>query len=186
MAKKPILLPMVVWFVVFAAPALEAGGSFTPSQMSQSSSSPFGIQRLQEKKEAPPFCLKTLNGGKVSLSDYQGRLVLLVFWATWCPSCVEELPLLEKFMAGNKDQLTVLTLAIDGEKEKRIQRIVNENQITLPVLLDVKEKIARIYGVKFVPAAFLINREGLIVGKIIGERDWTSPEAWPSIKEVLW
>jgi len=186
MAKKLIPLPMVVWFIVFAAPFLQAGGSFTPSQMSESSPGPFGIQRLQEKKEAPPFCLKTLNRGKVSLSDYKGKLVLLAFWATWCPSCVEELPLLEKFMAQNKDQLTVLTLAIDGEKEKRIQRVVNENHITLPVLLDVKEKIARTYGVKFVPAAFLINREGLIVGKIIGERDWTLAEAWPSIKEVLW
>jgi len=186
MAKKLIPLPMVAWLILFAAPLLQAGGSSTPSQMSQSSSNPFGIQRLEEKKEAPPFCLKTLNGGKVSLSDYKGRLVLLAFWATWCPSCVEELPLLEKFMAKNKDQITVLTLAINGEKEKRIRRIVNENKITLPVLLDVKEKIARIYGVNFVPAAFLINREGLIVGKIIGERDWTSAEAWPSIKEVLW
>ena len=130
MVKRLIPLPMVVWFVLFAAPILHAGGTSTPSQMSQPSSNPFGIQRLEEKKEAPPFCLKTLNGGKVSLSDYQGRLVLLVFWATWCPSCVEELPLLEKFMAKNKDQLTVLTLAIDGEKEKKIRRIVNENKIT--------------------------------------------------------
>jgi len=186
MVKKLIPLPMVVWFVLFVAPLLQAGESSTPSQTSKSSSNPFGIQRLEEKKEAPPFCLKTLNGGSVSLSDYKGRPVLLAFWATWCPSCVEELPLLEKFMAKNKDQITVLTLAVDGEKEKRIQRVVNKNQITLPVLLDVKRKIACIYGVNFVPAAFLINREGQIVGKIIGERDWTSPEAWPSIKEVLW
>jgi len=61
-----------------------------------------------------------------------------------------------------------------------------EGLLTFPVLLDVKEKIARIYGVNFVPAAFLINRDGLIVGKIIGERDWTCAEAWSSIKEVLW
>jgi len=186
MAKKLIPLPMAVWLIVFVAPLLHAGGTFTSPQVSESSPGPFGILRLQEKKEAPPFCLKTLNGGNVSLSDYKGKLVLLAFWATWCPSCVEELPLLEKFTAQNKEHLTVLALAIDGEKEKRIRRIVNENQITLPVLLDVKEKIARTYGVKFVPAAFLINREGLIVGKIIGERDWTLAEAWPSIKEVLW
>jgi len=75
--------------------------------------------------------------------------------------------------------------AIDGEKEKRIQNVVKKHKVTLPVLLDVKEKIARTYKVTFIPVAFFIDREGMIVGMAVGERDWSSPEAWSAIKEIL-
>ena len=92
---------------------------------------------------------------------------------------------MEKFSTGKRDQLTIFLLAIDGEKEKRVQRFIKESKITLPVLLDPKEKIARTYGVKFIPAAFLVDREGMIIGAIIGERDWSSPVAWSAIKELL-
>ncbi|MFB3885881.1 MAG: TlpA disulfide reductase family protein [Thermodesulfobacteriota bacterium] len=145
----------------------------------------FGIQRLTEKKEAPAFSLKTLSGSQVSLSDFKGKPLILKFWATWCPSCVEELPHMEKFFEGKKDQLQILMPAIDGEKENRIQNVVKKNKVTLPVLLDVREKIARTYKVTFIPVAFLIDREGMIVGMIVGERDWSSPEAWSSIKDIF-
>lgn len=145
----------------------------------------FGIQRFEEKREAPPFSLKTLDGSQVSLKDFKGKPVLLKFWATWCPSCVEELSPMEKFSEGKRDQLCILMPAIDGEKDKRIQSVVKKNKVTLPVLLDVKEKIARTYKVTFIPVAFLIDREGMIVGMIVGERDWSLPEAWSSIKEIL-
>jgi peroxiredoxin len=92
---------------------------------------------------------------------------------------------LEKTLTGKRDQLTILLLAIDGEKDKRVERFVKESKITLPVLLDPKEKIARTYGVKFIPAAFLIDREGMMVGAIIGERDWSLPAAWSAIRELF-
>ncbi len=145
----------------------------------------FGIQKIREKREAPSFSLMTLNGSQISLSDYKGKPILLKFWATWCPSCVEELPQMEKFSAGKGGQLCILTLVIDGEKKKRVEGVVKKNRVTLPVLLDVKEKIARTYRVTFIPAAFLVDREGMLIGTIVGERDWSSPEAWSAIKEVL-
>jgi peroxiredoxin len=76
-------------------------------------------------------------------------------------------------------------VAIDGENEKRIQRLIKSHKITIPVLLDVKEKIARAYGVRMVPTTFLINPEGLMVGMIVGEREWNSPEAWSAMKELF-
>ncbi len=189
---KKIFLLLWTGTVVFLIPAtndLSVSAPLlqtTPLSQPDSGSIPsFGVQRIKEKKEAPPFSLKTLNGNQVSLKDYRGKLVLLKFWATWCPSCVEELPQMEKFSAGKGDQLCILTLVIDGEKEKKVEGVVKKNKVTLPVLLDVKERIARSYRVTFIPAAFLIDREGMLVGTIIGERDWSSPEAWPAIKEVL-
>ena len=127
---------------------------------------------FQEKKVAPPFSLKMADGKQASLSDFKGKPVLFTFWASWCESCKEEIPLIEKFSQGKKDQVTVFLVAIDGENEKRIQRIIKDKKITLPVLLDVKEKIARTYGIRMVPTTFLINPEGMMVGMIVGQRDW--------------
>lgn len=183
---KKILFPSWIGTIFFfLLTIIGTSVTFTLTYGDPPSIPSFGIQKLEEKREAPSFSLKALNGSQVSLNDFKGKPILLKFWATWCPSCVEELPQMEKFSEGRRDQLCILMPAIDGEKEKRVQNVVKKNKVTLPVLLDVKEKIARTYKVTFIPVAFLIDREGMIVGMIVGERDWCSPEAWSSIKEIL-
>jgi peroxiredoxin len=93
---------------------------------------------------------------------------------------------LEKFSIEKKDQLAVLLIAIDGERKKTVQKIVNQNKVTIPVLLLLKEKVMDHYGVRgWVPLTFLIDREGMLVGKIVGQRDWCSPEAWSCLKELF-
>jgi len=185
--KRRILF--ILWIMAginaFLIPPLQGETPTSSVQPDCPSCPSFGVQRFQEKKEAPQFSLKCLDGNTIALRDLKGKPVLLKFWATWCPTCKEELPVLEKTLTGKRDQLTILLLAIDGEKDKRVQRCVKESKITLPVLLDPKEKIARTYGVKFIPAAFLVDREGMMIGAIIGERDWSSPAAWSSIKELF-
>jgi peroxiredoxin len=145
----------------------------------------FGVQQFQEPKTAQPFSLKMVDGKEASLSDFKGKPVLFLFWASWCESCKEEIGLIEKFSQGKKDRLTIFLVAIDGENTKRIQRILKSEKITLPVLLDVKEKIARTYGIRMVPTVFLINPEGNIVGTIVGQREWNAPEAWLAMKELF-
>ncbi len=145
----------------------------------------FGIQRLREKREAPPFSLKTLEGNQITLADLKGKPILLTFWASYCGSCKEEMPIIEKFSAGKRDHLNFFTMVIDGQNEKRVQRFVKGSKITLPVILDVKERVAREYGVRMVPTTFLIDPAGMILGLIVGERDWSLPEVWPAIKEVF-
>ena len=185
MKEKIILILIILGIVALLMPPLLTGIASDAAQPECPSCPSFGVQRFQEKKEAPPFSLKCLDGNTVALRDLKGKPVLLKFWATWCPTCKEELPVLEKFAAGRGDQLAILLLAIDGEKEKKVQRAVKENKVTLPVLLDIKEKIARTYGVKFIPVTFLVDREGMLVGTVVGERDWSSPEAWSAVKELL-
>jgi cytochrome c biogenesis protein CcmG/thiol:disulfide interchange protein DsbE len=170
---------------VSLSPVVCAENPNPPSPPNCISCEAFGVQKFDVRKGASPFSLKSLDGTQVSLNDFKGKPVLLVFWATWCPSCMEELPAFEKFSLGKRDQLAILMLAIDGEKEKRVERAIKKNKVTLPVLLDVKERVARTYGVNFIPAAFLIDREGLMVGKVVGERDWTCPEAWSAVKEIF-
>ena len=145
----------------------------------------FGIQRFREKREAPPFSLKTLQGNQITLADLKGKPTLLTFWASYCGSCKEEMPVIEKFSAGKRDDLNIFTMVIDGENVKRVQRFVKGSKITLPVILDIKERVARSYGVRMVPTTFLIDRDGIILGMIVGERDWSLPEVWPTLKEVF-
>jgi peroxiredoxin len=187
MTKKTLFsfLLMMLGVDIFSIPILRSEG-FLAAQEQCPSCSSFGVQGFSLRKEAPPFSLKGLDGKTVSLSDFKGKPVLLVFWATWCPSCREGIALLEKFSIGKRDQLSILLLAIDGERQKRIERIINKDHITLPVLLILKEKIMDDYGVRgWIPLIFLIDREGLMVGKVVGERDWCSPEAWSCLREVF-
>lgn len=176
MKKGIVLLLMIIGVGAFSFPPLRTVAHPDDS---------FGIQRFEVKWEAPPFSLKSLDGNQIALNDLRGKPIMLTFWATWCGSCTDEIPVIDKFSAGKRNQLTILTAAIDGEREKKIERFVKGKKITLPVLLDVKEKIARTYRVTMIPTTFLIDRDGLIVGMIRGERDWSSQDAWPAIQEIL-
>jgi thiol-disulfide isomerase/thioredoxin len=180
--SRSILIGIATLFI----PCLQAGRAASPSQPECPSCSSFGVQRSQEKKPAPPFSLKGLDGKQVSLGDFRGKPVLITFWATWCESCKEEMPILEKFSQGKGEQLTILLVAIDGERKRAVQTIVDKNKITLPVLLLLKEKVMDQYGVRgWVPQTYLVDQEGILVGKIIGQRDWSSVEAWSCMKELF-
>jgi len=188
MVRKRItlLLSIMLGIITLLIPFLQAGRAASPSQPGYPSCDSFGVQRFEYKKEAPAFTLNSLVGKPINLSDYKGKPVLVTFWATWCESCREELPVLEKFSIGKKDQLAFLLIAIDGERKKAAQKIVDQNRITLPVLLLLKEKAMDQYGVRgWVPQTFLIDREGMLIGKTVGERDWSSPEAWSCLKELF-
>jgi thiol-disulfide isomerase/thioredoxin len=183
--KGVILLAMMIGMILLIIPLLHPKDLSTSLAVS-SACDTFGIQRFEEKKVAPLFTLKSLGGNTIALSDFKGKPLLLTFWATWCPTCIEGLPSLEKLSDGKRDQLAILLIAIDGEREKKARKIIEKNKITLPVALLLKEKLMDSYGIKgWVPITILIDATGLIVGKTVGERDWSSPEAWSAIKEIF-
>ncbi|MBS3907375.1 MAG: TlpA family protein disulfide reductase [Syntrophaceae bacterium] len=175
---------IVAGAVIAVIEPLQAKGHSPLLQMTSACES-FGVQRFETRKEAPPFSLKDLNGKQISLNDFKGKPLLLFFWGSFCLACKEDIALLEKFFERNKGQIEILTIAIDGEKEKRVKNIVKNYRIALPVLLDRKEQIARTYGVRMIPTAFLINREGWAEGAVVGQRDWSAPEALSAVKELL-
>jgi peroxiredoxin len=186
--KRRIVLPVsiMVGITTLLLPILGLGRAASRSQPESPSCNSFGVQRFQEKKEAPCFSLKSLDGKQVSLSDFKGKPVLITFWATWCDSCKEEIPLLEKLCVAKRDQLAILLIAIDGERKRSVQKIVDQNKITIPVLLLLKEKVMDQYGVRgWVPQTFLIDQQGALIGKIVGQREWGSAEAWSCLKELF-
>lgn len=184
--RSKFFLLFIILAVAFVLIPFRSGVSSNPSVSTDlPSCEAFGVQRFEVRRVAPSFSLKDLDGKFSSLNDFKGRPVLVIFWASWCPSCCEEIPVLEKYFSGRQDQVAILLLAIDGEKEKKIRRYVQKEKITLSVLLDAKEKVARTFGVNFIPVVFLIDREGYIIAKIVGERDWSSPKAWSAIQEIF-
>jgi peroxiredoxin len=179
-----LLLVIVAGATIALAGPLQAKDP-SPANETTSACDSFGIQRFQPKKEAPLFSLKSLNGQQFTLNEYKGKPVLLFFWGSFCLACKEDIALLEVFSKKNRGQVEILTIVIDGEKERKVKNVVKDFQITLPVLLDYKEKLARTYGVKMIPTSFLINGEGLVEGMIVGQRDWCAPDAFSAIRETL-
>lgn len=179
-----------LWVVLFGlasflpcSVSLWAASSLSPSNCP--SCPEFGVQQPPERKEAPAFTLKGLDGSQTTLNQFKGKPVFLFFWGTWCDACKEDIVLLEKFAEGKKDQLTFLTIVVDGEREKRARQIVQKLKITLPVLLVLKEKIIDDYQITMIPQAVLIDQDGMLAGKVIGQRDWRGPLAWCTTKELF-
>ena len=187
--RSHILLLMVFSISLLFAPIRDNAYAGPSSTTSYPCCESFGVQVLEIQKEAPLFTLKSLSGTPYCLKDFKGKPFLISFWATWCPSCCEELPVIEKYFKEKQEQLVVFLVAVQ-DKEKRVRKFIEKKKISLPVLLDEKGEIALSYfrassSPNFIPATFLIDREGKIIAKIVGERDWSLPVAWSAMKELL-
>lgn len=112
--------------------------------------------------QPPDFVLPSLDGSEVRLSDLKGKVVLLNFWTTWCPDCVDEMPLLQEAYAEKQaDGLVVLAVDLKEDKAK-VQRFVDENGLTFTVLLDRKGEVSDRYNVYYIPHTVIIDRDGEI------------------------
>ncbi len=111
---------------------------------------------------APAFQLQTLDGADVSLADYKGDVVVINFWATWCPPCRAEMPGIQTVYETYKaDGLTVLAVNAQEDTDT-IQAFIQETGFTFPVLPDLYGQAIRAYGVRSFPATFVLDRDGNI------------------------
>jgi peroxiredoxin len=118
---------------------------------------------------AQDFTLKALDGDKVSLNGLRGHVVLLDFWATWCPPCRAELPEIEKIRHEFSDKGLVV-LGINDEESGVVKSFVKKNQYDLPVLMDSKREVHRMYGARAIPTVIVIDRDGVIKAHYVGGR----------------
>ncbi len=117
--------------------------------------------------EAADFSLTTLDGKTIHLSDYKGRPVVLNFWATWCPPCKEEMPLIERYAQTYGDQLVVL--GIDhAESQGVVQDYVDQMGIHFPILLDQDTQVSQRYFVHSFPATFFVDADGVVRAQHLG------------------
>ncbi|MBG0788518.1 MAG: TlpA family protein disulfide reductase [Anaerolineaceae bacterium] len=125
-------------------------------------------QEPEDVDYAIDFTLNDLAGNSVSLSDYAGTPVLVNFWATWCPPCRSELPLIQAYQEKYADGFVVLALS-GGETAQDVQAFITENGYTFMVLLDSDYAISELYGVRGYPTSFFIDADGVIQKVHIGE-----------------
>jgi cytochrome c biogenesis protein CcmG, thiol:disulfide interchange protein DsbE len=124
---------------------------------------------------APDFTVQDSDHA-VTLSQYHGKVVVLNFWATWCPPCVEETPALEKMTARMKDKgVVVLAVSIDAD-DAAYHKFLKDYNVNMVTVRDEARKASDLYGTFGWPESYIIDRQGVIRRKFIGAVDWNSPE----------
>jgi cytochrome c-type biogenesis protein len=123
-----------------------------------------------ESPQAPEYSAVSLQGDSVSLASFRGDVVLLNLWATWCPPCREEMPLLQQLQNQHTSRgFHVIGVSIDAAgEETRIRRFLDEHHITFSIWLDPDDRASFVFRAIGVPATYLIDRDGRISWRMLG------------------
>lgn len=141
---------------------------------------------LEAGRPAPNFTLPGLDGKMVSLSDYKGHVVLVNIWATWCPPCIDEMPSMEAlYNIFKSEDFEILAISIDAMGAKAVAPFMKKYNLSFPALLDPAGTIKTLYQATGVPESFIINKQGILVEKIIGPRNWAAPEVVRFLRDLI-
>jgi len=137
-------------------------------------------------RPAPLFSLPSLTDNvPVALETLRGRVVLLHFWSTWCKPCEEEMPALERLRHSLDSQsFALLTVSVD-EDRSQVESYRNRLGLSLPILLDSSHEVSRAYQTYRYPESFLLDREGKVVARFVGPREWDAQIYVDRIRELL-
>ncbi|MEI6213828.1 MAG: TlpA disulfide reductase family protein [Desulfuromonadales bacterium] len=142
---------------------------------------------IREGSQAPDIGVTSVSDDSVlKLSSLKGKVVLLNFWATWCPPCREEIPSmmkLQKSMTGKPFQM--MAVSIDEGGKTAINSFFKESGFSLPTYLDSSGTAQKLYGLTGVPESFIIDKQGVLVKKIIGGLAWDSSEVFSFLEELI-
>jgi cytochrome c biogenesis protein CcmG, thiol:disulfide interchange protein DsbE len=128
-----------------------------------------GFQIADVGKKAPDRPLSRIDGGVLSLESYKGSIIILNFWATWCPPCIKEMPLLESTYKKYRE-IGVIVIGVNYNEERdTVVDFIRKEGITFPVVLDKDLALTKTYRVLSLPVTFFIDREGIIRDKYRGE-----------------
>lgn len=143
------------------------------------------VSRAASSMAAPAFTLKTVAGRDVSSKDLAGKVVLLNFWATWCGPCKDEMPALER-LRRQFDPSAFIMLAVTADIQRDgITAFVNQQGLGFPVLLDEDRDVSAAFTVRGLPTTVLIAKDGKLVGRASGPREWDSPQAVALIRSMV-
>jgi len=175
------MLPGFLLIVLLASCLLLGGCEDKKSESVQQ-----GVASDLTGQTAPDFSTLNIKGEKVSLSQYRGKVVILNFWASWCPPCKEEMPSMELLHQKFKDQgLVMLAVNVEENGQEAVTQFLQKNPYSFPILLDEDATIQNTYGVFRFPETFIIDKNGVIIEKIIGGRDWMRGSAFKTVDFLL-
>ena len=141
---------------------------------------------IKDNLPAPDFTFPGLDGKMVSLSDYKGKVVLVNIWATWCPPCVDEMPSMEKLYQKFKGKnFEILAVSIDEPGLKAVAPFMKKSNLTFPALIDSEGTIKAVYGITGVPESFIIDKQGILIKKIVGPVDWAATNVFRFFSDLI-
>lgn len=144
-----------IFFVFVLSLVLIIGVFVFRNKNAQSQQSDIGL-------EAPEFTLSTVEGKEISLSSLKGAVVMLDFWASWCPYCVEGVPHAKQLYSAYQDKDFELIGINFRESERKVQSFIDARGVTYPILLDTDGKVAQMYGVRGLPTYLIIDANGIV------------------------
>ncbi|MGH7114264.1 MAG: TlpA family protein disulfide reductase, partial [Stellaceae bacterium] len=163
--------------VGLAAPAAAAGEGTPPLGVFIPAAPPL---------PAPKISFADAAGRKFDLADFAGKVVIVNLWATWCAPCRREMPSLERLQTRLGDKITILAISEDTRGEKAVAPFVAKLGLkSVKTYLDPKSIVAQAFKVEGLPTSFLIDRNGRVRGRVVGEAKWDSPKMLAIIDPLL-
>jgi len=182
MGKRWKRLPKILVALVCAGTLWSAGTDFSPAPEAFGQS---GFQRYTHPQAVPGFSLPDLQGKQVDIRDHRGQVILLNFWATWCPNCRQEGPSLQKLYHQYQSRGLIFYRISSKEKPEAVKPFLEKESLNVPVLIDRTGQTERLFGVWVHPTTYLINRQGLVCYRTMGVFDWTTLQATSILDQLL-
>lgn len=143
-----------------------------------------GLTPLPNKPLAVDFVLTDIEGKQHRLSDYRGQVVIINFWATWCPPCRAEMPSMQRAWEQlEKEGILMLGINV-GEDEDAIFQVTANYPVEFPLLMDQDSKVTNQWPVRGLPTTFVVDTEGRVVYRAIGGREWDGPDLLAAVRAL--
>lgn len=184
------VLPVCLFFIssVALSFSFKSGQVISTDEADPKTERLFREMRVIEVPHIPPtvdFSLLDINGQLFTLSDFKGKIVFLNFWTTWCPECRIEMPSMEKlYKRLNGQDFTMIAVNLQ-EPALRVKTFLKKYPLTFTILLDSKGEIGPQFGIRAVPTTFILDKNGGIIGKALGNRQWDSKESMALFEHLI-
>ena len=139
--------------------------------------SDIGVLQISPDSDPLKIRLSDPDGRPVSLSEFRGKIVFINFWTTWCLACVIEMPSMEKLHQKFKDKDFVMVAINLQESAARVKQFYKQYQLTFTTLLDITGDVGAALGINAIPTTLILDKNGRIIGKALGPREWESKES---------
>jgi peroxiredoxin len=164
------------WVLFLAALCLAAQAADHPSRQ---------LTPLPERPAAPDFALEDLDAQVHSLDQYRGRVVVVNFWATWCPPCRHELPSLQRLWEDMREEGVVVLGVNVGEDPDSIFFFTADYPVDFPLLLDRDSAVIEAWPVVGIPTTFIVDTRGRMVYRAVGAREFDHPDIRAALRDLL-